>query len=176
MRDQTPTHGIVTTDGDTFDDNRPVLVQVYPSERAVEKALSANRDEYPGATVMSLEAFDERKRAFHLDDPGDLTPCDRDEYYRMRDCVPPEHFARTDSFGRFIVGEPYTGTIRRQYVRLDTDTRTLYAWRHVDAEDPGTWITREETLNFAKADPATYTRPDAAASGPAIRSQFGGHA
>ena len=170
----TPTHGLVTRNPKYHDDNRPALVGVYPSAEAAEQAKANAEAEYPNPEVMHLGDYEKARRSFHLDAPDELTFCGESDYYEMRDVVPPKHYRRTDTFGRFVVGEAYCGTVHRQYARFETETRTLFAWRHVDATDEDTWITRREMERAAKLRPETYTGPDAtAASGPAIRNQFG---
>lgn len=148
MRSRSPTHGLVTTNGDTFDDNRPTLIQVFPSKESATEALSGT-DEYPDAEVMHLDEYEELKREWHLDNPGDLTFVDAEEYNHMLEVLPPEHYRTHGSFARFCMREHQTGSITRQYARIDMDGRTVCAWRHVDAEDPDTWITPDELREHA---------------------------
>ena len=158
--------GIVTRNSSLTDDDRPVLVNIYGSEETAESVLEANRDEYPEAEVMAVGEFEDARDSYHVDKKGDLTLTDREEYVRMRDCVPPSYYTESSKFGRFLVGEAYTGSIHRQYARIvmsdsESDQDEVYVWRHVDAEDRSTWITPEEARKAAAAAGSSAEKQDA---------------
>lgn len=132
--------------------NPPSVFNFYPSlENAAADAGRANGEEWKtfrGSRLhdgryapMTWDQFVQAQRTFYLADPPVQITVEK--YWKMLECLPPDHYESHGSLVSFLMCEHYSGPYTHQYVKRGHGDQTTYWTRMVDATDRATWMTYE---------------------------------
>lgn len=117
-------------------------LEAAASAREEANAYSARLDAQRGHTrayePMTREEYLRQERAYYLRDPE--REIGEEEFTRMLEVLPPEHWEHQGDWERFILSEHKRGPYADQFIRRGDGDAARFFTKIVDAEDRDTWM------------------------------------